>query len=94
MMRCREFCGACCVAPSINTPFYGMPDGKPAGVACVHLDAARRCGLFGDARRPALCDAFIPETAVCGESGEEALAILARLEIISLPAAGNPAEQS
>jgi hypothetical protein len=34
-MECRSGCGACCVAPSINAPLPGMPQGKPAGVRCV-----------------------------------------------------------
>ena len=36
-MKCREACGACCIAPSIKQPFFGMPLGKPAGEVCVHL---------------------------------------------------------
>jgi hypothetical protein len=62
-----------------------MPAGKPAGVACVHLDTAMRCRLFGDPRRPALCDAFAAEPAICGESREQALQILALLEVQSAP---------
>ena len=31
-----------------------MPDGKPAGVPCVNLDAEFRCRLFGRPERPAL----------------------------------------
>ena len=85
VMRCREHSGACCVAPSINTPFYGMPDGKPAGTPCVHLDEAMRCRLFGDERRPALCADFAPEREICGHSRAQAQAILARLEILSSP---------
>ena len=84
-MQCRPGCGACCIAPSIARPFHGMPEGKPAGVPCVHLDPQLRCRLFGDARRPGLCDAFTPDPAVCGETREEALAALERLEVLSLP---------
>ena len=84
-MPCREGCGACCIAPSINRPFHGMPAGKPAGVPCVHLDRAMRCGLFGDPRRPALCDAFSAEAAVCGDSREQALSNLQELEAYSSP---------
>jgi hypothetical protein len=62
-----------------------MPDGKPAGVACVHLDALMACGLFGDQRRPALCDAFTAEPAVCGDNREQAMARLESLELLSLP---------
>lgn len=85
---CRAGCGACCIAPSINRPFFGMPGGKRAGEACVHLDEAMRCRIFDDPKRPALCDAFAPERAVCGDSREDALATIALLEIDSAPAAG------
>ncbi|TXS96431.1 YkgJ family cysteine cluster protein [Parahaliea maris] len=84
-MDCRPGCGACCIAPSISQPYHGMPEGKPAGVRCVHLDDQLRCGLFGDPRRPAACSAFVAEESFCGENREQALAILAELEILSLP---------
>ena len=86
-MQCRPGCGACCIAPSIASPFHGMPRGKRAGVPCVHLDAEMRCRLFGDGRRPGLCDAFSPDPAICGENREHALNALARLELLTLPEA-------
>lgn len=85
LMQCRTDCGACCIAISIHQPFYGMPKGKPAGDPCVHLSPAMRCILFGDARRPALCDAFKPEREFCGDTREQALVRLALLEVQSLP---------
>jgi hypothetical protein len=85
MMQCRPGCGACCIAISIHQPFYGMPAGKPAGVPCVHLSTSMCCELFGDARRPALCDAFMPEQEFCGDTREQALQRLAQLEVQSLP---------
>ena len=51
-MKCREGCGACCIAPSISSPLPGMPLGKPAGVRCVHLSAEQLCQLFGQPQRP------------------------------------------
>ncbi len=84
-MQCRPGCGACCIAPSIAQPFYGMPGGKPAGVPCVHLDEAMACRLFGDPRRPALCSGFRAEPAVCGDSREQALELIEQLEVMSLP---------
>lgn len=84
-MQCRSGCGACCVAISISQAFYGMPNGKPAGTPCVHLNPAMQCALFGDARRPALCDAFAAEREFCGETREEALVLLAQLEVQSMP---------
>ncbi|MEN9889340.1 MAG: hypothetical protein RL559_1377, partial [Pseudomonadota bacterium] len=53
-LACRPGCGACCTAPSISSPIPGMPQGKPAGVPCVQLDAQRRCKLFGLPERPAV----------------------------------------
>jgi uncharacterized protein len=84
-VKCRDGCGACCIAPSINRPFYGMPQGKPAGVRCVHLLQDFRCVLFGDPRRPHLCDQFRAEPAVCGDNRDEALVRLQMLEHDSAP---------
>ena len=77
---CRSGCGACCIAPSISSPIPGMPDGKPAGVRCVQLDAAQRCLLFGKPERPAVCRNLRPEPAMCGETRAAALARLEALE--------------
>ena len=85
LMQCRSGCGACCIAISIQQSFHGMPDGKPAGVACVHLSTTMCCELFGDARRPALCDAFAAEREFCGDNRDEALTRLALLEVQSTP---------
>ncbi|MFK8051001.1 MAG: YkgJ family cysteine cluster protein [Halioglobus sp.] len=84
-MQCREACGACCIAPSIERGFYGMPNGKPAGVPCVHLDNLMRCELFEDPRRPALCSAFAAEPSTCGATRDQALGTLAMLELQTLP---------
>lgn len=84
-MQCRTDCGACCSAISIGQPYYGMPFGKPAGVTCVHLSPDLKCVLFGDARRPTLCDAFKPEREYCGDNREQALFRLAQLEEQSRP---------
>lgn len=84
-MECRADCGACCIAISIGQPFHGMPDGKPAGVPCVHLSTGMACDLYDDERRPALCDAFVPQPAYCGSNREEALARLAELEVQTVP---------
>lgn len=87
-MHCRSSCGACCIAPSINQAFHGMPYGKPAGTPCVHLDVDMACRLFGDPRRPALCAAFKAEPAVCGADRDDALSIISELEVLSRPQAG------
>lgn len=57
-----------------------MPHGKPAGVPCVQLTDDRRCALFGDARRPAVCASLQPSPAMCGRHPAQALRRLARLE--------------
>jgi len=79
-MICRSGCGACCTAPSISSPIPGMPQGKPAGVRCVQLDADERCRLFGKPERPAVCASLRPSPAMCGASRDQAIAILERLE--------------
>lgn len=84
-MECRQGCGACCIAPSIHTPFYGMPSGKPAGVRCVHLLADYRCALFGLPERPETCARFQAESDWCGSDRFEALRILTDMEEASQP---------
>jgi len=84
-MDCRARCGACCTAPSITSPIPGMPDGKPAGVACVQLDEQLRCRLFGQPQRPAFCASLRPAADMCGSSRADALAKLATLERATRP---------
>jgi len=79
-MRCRPGCAACCIAPSISSPIPGMPQGKPAGVRCVQLDASDRCQLFGDPRRPAVCASLQPSAEMCGADRAHAMRFLNRLE--------------
>jgi isochorismate synthase EntC len=62
-----------------------MPAGKPAGVACAHLLTDLRCGLFGDPRRPDVCERFQPEPATCGAHRHEAMALLGTLERQTAP---------
>lgn len=79
-MECRPGCGACCIAPSINTPMPGMPQGKPAGVRCLHLDEENLCLLFGTSLRPAFCAGFAASVDVCGEAREDAIRMIGWLE--------------
>lgn len=79
-MECRLHCGACCIAPSISSPIPGMPDGKPAGVPCIHLTDDYLCDLFNDPQRPLVCSGFQAEPEICGNNREEALHILTTLE--------------
>jgi hypothetical protein len=57
-----------------------MPEGKPAGVRCIHLTDDYRCALFGRPERPAICSAFQAEPDICGSCREEALERIRRLE--------------
>jgi Fe-S-cluster containining protein len=84
-MQCRENCGACCIAPSINTPLPNMPNGKPAGVRCFNLSDDNLCKIFGDPERPQLCDDFKAGLDVCGKMREEALVLIERLEFETTP---------
>lgn len=65
--------------------FHYLLDGKPAGVRCVQLDEAERCRLFGRPERPAVCRSLQPQPAMCGDSREQAMAWLARLERATHP---------
>ena len=62
-----------------------MPHGKPAGVACVQLDEAMRCKLFGKPERPAFCVSLRPSMEMCGNDCGEALAYLGGLEMATRP---------
>ncbi|MGM0481912.1 MAG: YkgJ family cysteine cluster protein [Pseudomonadota bacterium] len=79
-MQCRIGCGACCIAPSISSSIPGMENGKKAGQRCVQLDHDNKCRLFGLPERPAVCGQFSAEASVCGDSREQALILLTRLE--------------
>lgn len=76
---CRPGCGACCIAPSISSLH------KPAGKACMHLDADLLCGIFGKAERPACCSGLQASEEMCGTSREHALVWLDRLERLTAP---------
>lgn len=83
--ECRPACGACCIAPSINTPFPGHPRGKAAGERCVNLDDDQRCRLWRRPDRPAFCAGLQPSAEMCGESRAQALAWLSALEWATRP---------
>jgi uncharacterized protein len=79
-MECRMDCGACCTVISISSPIPGMPNGKPAGVKCIHLADDYKCRLFNLPERPKICGAFQAEELICGKSREEAITIISSLE--------------
>lgn len=67
-----------------------MPNGKPAGVACVQLDADFRCTLFGLPERPSFCAGLQANQEMCGDENrnqtrEYAIEWLARLEVLTTP---------
>ena len=84
-MQCREQCGACCIAPSINNALPGMPNGKPAGVRCLHLGEDYRCKIFGQPERPSLCDGFKANLDVCGLNRQQAMQLISILEAETSP---------
>ena len=60
-----------------------MPSGKPAGVRCIQLDAANRCLIFGDPRRPSVCGSLMPSADMCGADRAQAMHYLATLEALT-----------
>ncbi len=60
-----------------------MPNGKPAGVRCIHLTNDHRCALFGSPDRPAVCNNLRALVEMCGTDAQEAFEYLARLERIT-----------
>ncbi len=62
-----------------------MPAGKPAGVACKQLTADLRCAIFGQPERPACCAGLAANREMCGESREQAIVWLSRLEVLTRP---------
>lgn len=78
---CRSGCAACCIAPSITSTTSAMPQGKPAGKVCVHLNGDLLCELFAKPERPKVCSNFTFDAQVCGTCREEALNNLTWLEV-------------
>ena len=50
-----------------------MPNGKPAGMRCIQLDAQTRCMIFGKPERPAFCASLQSSIEMCGETRLEAM---------------------
>jgi uncharacterized protein len=84
-MKCRPGCAACCIAPSITSPMPGLPQGKPAGEKCPHLDSELRCRLFESRDRPAVCSSLRPSPEMCGPDARHAMAYLVGLEHATRP---------
>jgi hypothetical protein len=62
-----------------------MPNGKPAGVPCIQLDAGLRCMIFGSPLRPPVCAGLQPSEEMCGSSREQSLLWLTELEYATCP---------
>lgn len=84
-MECRTGCGACCIAISISSPIPGMPNGKPAGIRCIHLSKNRICEIHGHVDYPEVCKNLVPMPDMCGSTFEEAFEYLAELEAATKP---------
>lgn len=84
-MECRADCGACCVAITISSPIPGMPQGKDAGVRCIHLTEENRCRIFYCAERPKVCDDLKASPEMCGQTFEQAYQYLSDLERLTKP---------
>ncbi|MDD5277593.1 MAG: YkgJ family cysteine cluster protein [Methylovulum sp.] len=82
-MQCRIGCGACSIAPSISSAMPLHPFGKPAGVRCLHLDSENKCSIFLQPSRPRVCNGFQATEVACGNTKEEAMAILSQWEILT-----------
>ena len=81
-MECRAHCGACCIEPSIQRPYFGMPNGKRAGEICTHLDFEHyQCKIWQTNDYPAVCQGFKAEPDICGTSREEAMETIRILEV-------------
>ena len=84
-MNCRPGCGACCIAVSISSPLPGMPEGKPAGVRCIHLSEKGYCLIHDRQEYPQVCHNLSPSREMCGDSFEEAMRYLSELEAKTTP---------
>jgi len=62
-----------------------MPKGKPAGVRCIQLNEQNMCKIFGQPERPAFCGGLQPSAEMCGESREQAIHWLTKLEQLTAP---------
>jgi len=62
-----------------------MPNGKPAGLRCIQLDADSRCAIFDRPERPQCCSGLQPTPEMCGENQTQALAWLTALEFATQP---------
>jgi hypothetical protein len=62
-----------------------MPDGKLAGVQCIHLTSDYLCAVYDHPDRPGVCRRLRAEEEMCGSAREEALAWFAEVELATRP---------
>lgn len=79
-MDCMKGCAACCINISISSPIPGMPNGKPAGVRCIHLNQKLECDIHGIDAYPFVCREFKATSEYCGNTPEFAHKKLKELE--------------
>jgi hypothetical protein len=60
-----------------------MPEGKPAGVRCMHLTDEFLCRLYGSPERPAVCLSLHVSEDWCGSFRFDAMARIALLEAMT-----------
>lgn len=84
-MKCHKGCGACCITISISSPIPGMPQGKPAGIQCIHLSKDRQCLIHESNTYPSVCRNLKPSKEMCGTSFEYAYHYLSELERLTKP---------
>ncbi|MCP4131056.1 MAG: YkgJ family cysteine cluster protein [bacterium] len=84
-MKCREGCGACCIAISISSSIPGMSGGKPAGTRCINLSPDNVCTIHDQDSYPQVCRGLRPSEEMCGSSFREAMEFLEELERLTSP---------
>jgi uncharacterized protein len=61
-----------------------MAQGKPAGVRCVNLTSENLCSLYQKDERPKVCITYRFTEEFCGSSMDEALKLIAKLEVVTV----------
>jgi hypothetical protein len=62
-----------------------MPNGKPSGVRCIHLNDKLQCAIYSSPEKPRACEGLKPMKEMCGNNAEEAYAYLMMLEKATAP---------
>lgn len=62
-----------------------MPNGKPAGVRCVNLADDNACQVHNAENYPPICRRLQASEDMCGQTAEEAFAIITEMELLTRP---------